>query len=254
MKLQLIRNATLKLSYAGKTLLIDPMLCPKNTFAPFVKGLLPNPTIDLTMPVDEVIRGINAVLVTHSHPDHFDKKSQEILPKDIPLFCTPDDHSFKEFEGFTAIEVVHDQVTWEGISIIRIEGQHGSGPVLPYMGKVSGYLLQTPQEPSVYLVSDSILVEEVRQAIVTYQPAVVVVNAGGGILPGFEQNPVLMDEAQVIQLAQLAPQAKVVAVHLDSIDFCKTTRASLRQCSQENGLSEKRLLIPDDGEEMVFEV
>jgi L-ascorbate metabolism protein UlaG (beta-lactamase superfamily) len=36
MELQLIRSATIKIKYAGKTILVDPML-PKNTSAPFAE-------------------------------------------------------------------------------------------------------------------------------------------------------------------------------------------------------------------------
>ena len=97
MEIQLIRNATLKLSYAGKTILVDPMLCAKEAFPPFAKGLLPNPTVDLTIPAKEVATGVDAVLVTHSHPDHFDEASSQLLPKNIKLVCTPADRDFEKF-------------------------------------------------------------------------------------------------------------------------------------------------------------
>lgn len=248
MKLQLIRNATLRLEYAGKTLLVDPMLCPKNTFDPFVKGLKRNPTQDLPIPIDEVIGGIDAVLVTHSHPDHFDTLSGELLPKEIKLFSTPVDLDFFMKQGFNNVDTIEQKTTWETISVTRITGQHGSGPVLPYMGKVSGYILQAENEPTIYIVSDSILVEEVKQAIELYSPEIIVTNSGGGIIPGFVKYPVLMNEAQTVEILSLAPHAKVIAVHLENIDFCQTTRHSLRQFATQNGVSDSQLLIPEDGE------
>ncbi len=39
MKLQLVRNATLMVQYAGKKFLIDPCLAPKGTYPPFPNSL-----------------------------------------------------------------------------------------------------------------------------------------------------------------------------------------------------------------------
>lgn len=252
MELQLIRNATIKLNYAGKVILVDPMLCEKNTFPPFVKGLLRNPTINLTLPINELVQGVDAVLVTHSHPDHFDDRSQEMLPKDVPLFCSIEDKEFEKFNGFEHKKAIEHRLEWEGISITRIEGQHGSGPVLPYMGKVSGFVLESPNEPTVYIVSDSIWYEKVANAITKFNPEVIIVNSGGGIIPGFEKYPVMLDEEQTISLVQFAKTSQIIAVHLEAIDFCRVTRNSLRAEANKNNISEKQLIIPKDGEKIIM--
>jgi L-ascorbate metabolism protein UlaG (beta-lactamase superfamily) len=54
MELQLIRSATIKIKYAGKTILVDPMLSPKNTSAPF--AIARNPTVDLTVSIDTILK------------------------------------------------------------------------------------------------------------------------------------------------------------------------------------------------------
>lgn len=253
MKIQLIRNATLKLHYAGKVLLVDPMLCPKDSFPPFVKGLQTNPTVELPLGPAEVLAHVHATLVTHSHPDHFGPLAQKLLPKDLPLFCTPADAGLPAFKAFPNRTVVEEKLEWQGISIQRIAGQHGSGPVLQFMGEVSGYILRAEGEPSLYIVGDSILTEEVRKTVEEEQPDIIVCNSGGGILPGFEKFPVLMDESATVAVAKAAPNAIVLAVHLESIDFCRVTRKSMRECAAEKGIAPERLLIPRDGEEMTFQ-
>lgn len=252
MKIQLIRNATLKLNYAGKTILIDPLLSSKETFKPFVKGLKRNPLVDLKMSIDDVLSNLDAVLVTHSHPDHFDPLSGELLSKQVKLFSTPVDQSFFLKQGFSNVEVIDNEITWKNIKITRIAGKHGSGPVLPYMGHVSGFILQSENEPTIYIVSDSILNDEVKKAIAVFKPEIIVINAGGGIIPGFENHPVLMDEKQTVELTKIAPKSKVIAVHLDCIDFCKTTRKSLRIFASEKSVLDNQLLIPKDGEILTF--
>lgn len=252
MNIQLIRNATLKIQYAGKTLLIDPMFCDKHTFDPFLEGLDRNPTNDLNLTISEIINGVDAALVTHSHPDHLDHVAAEALSNDLPIFGTPSDQEFLKSFGFTNITLVEKDITWEGIKIHRIEGQHGSGPVLQYMGLVSGFILQADNCPTIYIVSDSILTENVKSTIQRFNPEIIITNSGGGIIPGFENTPVIMDEGQTIEVCKLSPHSKVLAVHLESIDFCRVTRKSLRTQANQNGISENQLLIPEDGEIINF--
>lgn len=248
MKIQLIRNATLKIWYGGKTILLDPMLCKKETMLPFVKGLRKNPTVDATISVNEIIKGIDAVLVTHSHPDHFDSVSSDVLDKDILIFSTPTDKEFFIKQNFNTVTVIEKQVNWQSITITRIEGQHGSGTILPYMGKVSGYVLQKENEPTIYITSDTILFDGVIKTIKKYKPEIIITNSGNGIIPNHEKYPVLMDEKQTIEVAKLAPNATIIAVHLESIDFNKATRKSLRTFADKNGITKGQLLIPEDGE------
>ena len=82
MEIQLIRNATMKITYGGHTILTDPMLSPKGAFRSFA-NIAKNPTIELPFPVEDVVTGVEAAVVTHYHPDHFDKAAGAALPKRI---------------------------------------------------------------------------------------------------------------------------------------------------------------------------
>jgi L-ascorbate metabolism protein UlaG (beta-lactamase superfamily) len=247
MKIQLIRSATLKINYADQIILVDPMLSPKHTFEAMV-GIERNPTVDLTLPVENILKDIDFVLVTHTHPDHFDTVAIEKLPKEIKLFCQPCDQEFMKTEGFVNAEAVETETLLDRISIIRTGGKHGSGEILNYMGEVSGFILKAPNEPTIYIVGDSILVEEVENAIELYNPEIIITNSGGAIIPGFEQHPVLMDEEQTILLLKRTESAKVIAVHMESLDHCRVTKASLREKANEQGIPEDRLIIPVDGQ------
>ncbi|MEL6263961.1 MAG: MBL fold metallo-hydrolase, partial [Cyanobacteria bacterium J06626_6] len=68
---EFFRNVTAKLTYSGQTLLLDPMLSEKGALPSFA-GIAPNPTIDLPVEVASILEGVDAVLVSHMHADHFD--------------------------------------------------------------------------------------------------------------------------------------------------------------------------------------
>jgi len=79
MKIQLIRNATMKITYADRMILADPMFSAKDEMDPFA-GIARNPTVHLPLPTAEVIKGIDGVVITHLHPDHFDTAAGLALP------------------------------------------------------------------------------------------------------------------------------------------------------------------------------
>jgi L-ascorbate metabolism protein UlaG (beta-lactamase superfamily) len=89
MKIKQVRNATLIIEYAGKKFLIDPFLAEKGAYPGFegtANSHLRNPLVDLTVPLDEILN-VDAVIVTHLHPDHWDEAAKALVPKDIPIFA-----------------------------------------------------------------------------------------------------------------------------------------------------------------------
>jgi L-ascorbate metabolism protein UlaG (beta-lactamase superfamily) len=87
MRLQLIRNATLRLTYAERLVLIDPYLAVKYSWEPLV-GKSRNPLVDLSCPPHEVIADVELVIISHLHHDHFDLVAQELLPRETFDFDT----------------------------------------------------------------------------------------------------------------------------------------------------------------------
>ena len=49
-------------------------------------------------------------------------------------------------------------------------------------------------------------------------------------------------------LDTLPAQIKLIAVHMDAIDHCQTTREILRNEARHHGVDMNRLIIPEDGE------
>lgn len=250
MQIQLVRSATIRLSMAGTVLLIDPWLAAKGEGRSYA-GEVRSPLVDLSMPVEAVVGGIDAVLVSHLHSDHFDAVAARAIPPGTPVLAPA-----REVEGLRAMGVA-DVVPIERsakvgpIEIVLTPGRHGPDEVLTAMGEVSGFLLRAPGEPSLYWVGDSVLCDEILDVIRSEKPAVIVVHACGADWQG--SGPLVMDASMVLETLRLSEPAIVVATHLDAVDHATVSRADLERAAA--GLEapqRSRLRIPVDGESLTF--
>ena len=245
MELQLIRNATVKMSFAGKMLLLDPYLGEKGS-GPSYTGKEHSPVVPLPIALEEVLDGVDAVVVSHVHSDHFDTTAREILPKDLPLLCQPEDEQTMRDLGFTDVHPVAGTLWLDEISVSRTSGRHGSGAVLKDMGVVSGFFFEAPGEPSVYWAGDTVLTDEIRELLRVRMPDVVLTHSCGAVWG--EGTLILMDDAQTAEVCRISPESTVVAIHMETVDHATVTRKQLRETARKSGLSDERLLIPLDGE------
>jgi len=232
-ELTLVRNATLLLELAGKRVLVDPMLDDEGARPPIdgTRNPVPNPTAPLPMPAEEVVAGLDAVIVTHRHRDHMDGTAEELLPRDVPVFCQPEDEDALRELGVDA-RAVDDEVDWDGLRIVRTPGRHGTGPIADALAPVSGFVLG-----GLYIAGDTVWYEGVEATIERHQPRVAVVNAGGAEFA--EGGLIIMGIDDVREVAARVPT--VVAVHLEALNHCYLTRAAIRASLPD-------VLVPADGE------
>ncbi len=246
MNIQFIRHATLWLEYAGVKFLIDPMFSDKAVNPP-----IPNSGDERRNPLVPLPSALNAwlapdaVLVTHLHPDHWDKAAMHALPKTTIIFCQQGDADAIRSSGFINVTEIQTSLAFQGVTIHRTSGQHGTGEIGHKMGQVSGFVLQAQAEPTLYITGDTIWCEDVMAALDTYKPDMTIVNAGGArFVVG---DAITMDEENIIKLIGYAPYTRIVAVHMDTINHCHVTREVLRTRLAANHLLNK-VDIPEDGE------
>ena len=236
MRLTLVRSATLIVELAGKRILVDPMLDEAGARPP-IEGTLnqvANPTVPLPFPADEVVRGLDAVVVTHRHRDHLDASAEELLPRNVPVFCQLEDEEALQGLGLDARAVVN-ALDWEGLAIARTPARHGSGRMAELLAPVSGFVLD-----DVYLAGDTVWYEEIAETIERHRPRVAVVNAGGAEF--IEGGLIVMGIDDVREVVERVPV--VVAVHMEALNHCFLTRAALRAALP-------TVLVPEDGELVV---
>lgn len=257
MKVKQIRNATLSIEYAGARFLVDPMLSEKGGWPGFegtMNSEQANPTVDLPVPVAELL-DVDAVIVSHTHPDHWDDAAKAVIPRDIVHFAQNDqDAQLIRDAGFRDVRVLGTATQFEGITLVKAPGQHGRGHVLEGMlgellGKVCGIVFEHPGERTLYLAGDTVWYEGVAETLKKYDPDVVVLNSGDAKL--LTSDSIIMGKQDLFEVCAAAPRATIIASHMEAVNHATLTRAELRAFVAEKGLRD-RVRIPADGESYDF--
>jgi L-ascorbate metabolism protein UlaG (beta-lactamase superfamily) len=232
-RVTLVRSATVIVELAGKRILVDPMLDDVGARPPIegTRNPVANPTAPLPFPAEDIVRGLDAVIVTHRHRDHLDATAEQLLPRDVPVLCQPEDEGALRALGLQALPV-DDARQWQGLTITRTPARHGSGEIAALLAPVSGFVID-----DLYLAGDTVWYEEVEETIARHQPRVAVVNAGGAKFT--EGGLIVMGVDDVREVAARVPA--VIAVHLEALNHCFLTRTELRRSIPE-------VLVPEDGE------
>lgn len=260
-QVQQIRNATVKITYGDTTFLIDPMLAEQGTYPGFegtYRSELRNPLVGLPMPAEEVIDNVDAVIVTHTHLDHWDDAAQALLPKDIPLFVqNADDAELIRSQGFSDVRILDGSAEFGGVKLHKTGGQHGSDTLYAVpelaqlLGEVMGVVFQAPGQKTTYVVGDSVWRNEVEQSLAHFNPEVIVLNTGAAEVTGFEGDPIIMGKVDTLRTHQAAPDATIITVHMDAVNHMTLSRDELSDYVLEEGLQD-HVLIPVDGEAISF--
>ncbi len=265
MKIKQIRNATLRINFGEADFLIDPWLISRAegfSFAqtPFASEVVNPAKLDIVMPMcelplplPEVLGGVDAYLLTHLHPDHFDMARDGTagakLDKSVPLFVQNErEVGVMKKSGFADVRMLTDDgVTFNGVTLKRTYAKHGTKEPC---GPASGIFFTAPGEKkTLWILGDTIWCDEVAKTMAELKPDVVILNACAAQLK--TNGRLIMDDADVESVCRAAPNAMVIASHMDTVAHASLTRKTLKTALEKRGLA-KRVLMPDDGEAYVF--
>lgn len=249
MKIHHFRNATMVIETNNKVILVDPMIGPRGTmpsFTLFRFKARKNPIVPLPDSCQGILKKVTHCLITHRHPDHLDKAAENYLIKhQIPVYCSIKDKNALIKKGLTVVDTIDywKRSNFLGGEIEGIPARHGYGFIAKPMGNVMGFYIKLPNEPSIYLSSDTIYTPAVNKVLKEYQPDLAVVAGGSAQLDVFQ--PLLMRMDDILKFIKKAPR-KVLINHLEAVNHCPTTRKELKAILTEKQLLDK-VYIPDDG-------
>jgi len=255
MKIHQIRNATILIEFAGKKILVDPMLSDKGalptTYIPAKTwSFKRNPLHDLPISKTEIVKDLDFVFLSHLHFDHWDKEAVNTLPKGIKIFVQDQADKLKiENSGFTNVEILTENSTFGEIKLSRTKAQHGKGYMLRLAGFVCGLVLKHPTEKTLYLAADTVWYEGVQEALGQHKPEVVVLNGGDNQF--FFGGQLVMNKKDIHEVQKAIPNATIVVTHMEGVNHNTLTRKDLKEFITEKGIADK-VNVPEDGQSYIF--
>ncbi|MEW2291130.1 MBL fold metallo-hydrolase [Streptomyces sp. NPDC006743] len=224
--LHFIGTATVLLRYGGLTLLTDPNFLHRGERAHLGYGLTSE---RLTEPALEVtgLPPLDAVVLSHLHGDHWDRRVRRHLARSVPVATTP--HAVRRLRTWQGFDRAGGLRTWESatfrrggaqVRVTALPGRHSLHPVLrrllpPVMGSMMEFgPAGGPVRLRLYVSGDTLVydgLDEVGRRFPTADLAVL--HLGGTRLPG--GFVVTMDGAQGAELARRLGAPAVLPVHYD---------------------------------------
>ena len=229
-----IRNATVKINYGGKVFLVDPMFAPKDAYKGF-EGTLNShlnwPRVELPFSTNEILKDVDAVIITHTHLDHLDETAIKAIPKDILMFSQDEkDKAYLEKSGFKNVKIMTKNSSIGDVKLSITGGLHGSQELVSkykeLLGEVSGVVFSAKNEKTIYLAGDTVFNKDVEDVIKNYNPEIIILNSGDAQLG--DGSSILMTKEEVLATHKVAPKAKIIAVHLTSSFFQNHEKNTLK--------------------------
>ena len=264
MKIQQIRNATLKISYADKIFLIDPYLEEKNKFGCFadipgkpfltadnVKNQIPAPICELPFSVEKILENVDYYLLTHIHPDHIDMNFAEgtvgnLLDKKIPILAQDDnDAKILKKSNFSDVKILSETVQIDKITLTKTPALHGK---IEPMCNACGVIFQAEGEKTLYIAGDTIWFDGVKNTLKKFSPEIVVLNACAAEFLKFGR--LIMNDEDIDCVHQTLPDAKIFITHMDNMPHATITRQEMRGLIAKRGI--ENYFMPEDGEILEF--
>lgn len=207
----LVGGPTVYFDYAGLRFLTDPTFDPPGANGNLTK--LAGPAV-----ARDSIGGVDVVLLSHDeHEDNLDASGREALADAGMVLTTP--------EGGERVDVARGMAKWESVTVrgddavvtvTAVAARHGSLAVLPFVGQVTGFVLEADGWPTVYISGDNASVGKATEVAHRFPGVdVAVLFAGAAMSPRIGDVLLTLDAERAAKVAALWPAARIVPVHID---------------------------------------
>jgi L-ascorbate metabolism protein UlaG (beta-lactamase superfamily) len=179
---------------------------------------------------------IDVVLLSHhAHKDNLDYEGLELIATGIPTLSTRE--AATDLWGGSVIGLD----SWETheigtVTITAVPALHGPAGIERIIGEVTGFVLESPGEPTVYVSGDNAslpLVEQIASRFPEIEVAVIF--AGAARVPSIDADLTLSSE-NAAAAADLLGASTVLGVHTEDWKHFSHSRAQLETAFEGTGL------------------
>jgi L-ascorbate metabolism protein UlaG (beta-lactamase superfamily) len=203
MEIKLIGHMTVSIEIDGVRFLTDPWFGPCNHLEKILAPRLAGPS---TAP-DE-ITGVDAMLVSHNHIDHFDQRAMELAHRtgcmvigSARVARRAEKFGLKNIKAFSEGDIF----VFKGIRLNAIHAEH------PLASDAIGFVIEASK--SIYFSGDTRLSQKTINDLMPFTLDIALVQAACAYYPLFGKDG--MDLRDVTHFAQIAAPKFTVPLHLD---------------------------------------
>jgi L-ascorbate metabolism protein UlaG (beta-lactamase superfamily) len=232
MTLTYIGGPTAILEYAGLRILLDPTFDPPGDYPDAGETL--TKTEGPGLAVAEIGRIDLVLLSHHEHEDNLDESGRALLAT-VPVTLST---------AKAGTDLGHPVVgldSWESHDVGRVvvtaaPALHGPPGIEPIIGPVTGFVLESPGEPTVYISGDNASLDLVRHIAERF-PAIdtAVLFAGAARVASIDA-PLTLTSEDAVLAARILDVRQVVGLHTEDWAHFSEKRAQLEAAFEGTGL------------------
>ena len=221
--LYFVGNATTLIRCAGFTVLSDPNFLHRGERASLGYGLFSRRRTEPAL-TPEQLPPLDAVLLSHLHGDHFDRRARRGLAKDVPVVTTTHAQRVLRVWGFRRACGLHTWQSWSTrrddgarLRVTALPGKHAFGLLGRLLPPVMGSLLELTDASGaayrIYVTGDTLVHDALRE-IAAHHPDIDfgLLHLGGTKILG---QLVTMDGRMGADLLEIVPVPHAVPIHYD---------------------------------------
>jgi L-ascorbate metabolism protein UlaG (beta-lactamase superfamily) len=241
--LTFVGNATTVLQLGGFTLLTDPNFIRRGQRVHLGYGLTSKRRTDPALTPAE-LPAYDALVLSHLHGDHFDRRARAGLPRTVPIVTTH--HAARRLQrwGFGAATALDTWATRsfergdETLRITAVPARHGPALVRRALPPTMGTILELERagrvELRLYVTGDTLFRPFLRRVRERHPEIDVLVTHLGGTKIG----PVLvtMDARQGADLVELIRPGTTVPIHYDDYGVFRSPLSHFQHEMRQRGL------------------
>lgn len=235
-----IGTATVLLRLGTVTVLTDPNFLHRGERAYLGYGLVSKRCTEPALGVQQLPE-LDAVVLSHLHGDHFDRRARRGLARDTPVLTTP--HAARRLSkwGFSGTQGLHcwqEETLERGrdrVRVTAVPGQHGPAGfhrlLPPVMGSIVDYSWDGETVLRLYITGDTLYRSALREIPQRFPDIdAMIVHLGGTRILGVL---VTMDARQGSELVRAMQPHTTLPVHFDDYTvFHSSPEEFHRECEQ----------------------